>query len=205
MKKARKSVAGSSSQRRLGTETAKNRALLIDTAQQLLCQEGYVAITARRVAERAGLTLPLVYYYFETMDDLILEVVRKSAATRMKRFVQALASPEPFRALWDLNRDPSHAVLSTEMIAIANHREKIRTEAVAAARQFRSLQIEAVDLFMTAKGLDKGKRSPGAIVILLTALTRAMAQDSALGVTEGYNEALALVEREIESFASTLP
>ncbi len=92
-------------QRRLGTESAKNRALLIEAAERLLSAEGYVAITARKVAAKAGLKLPLVYYYFKTMDDLILEVARKNTAKRLKRFVRALTSPEPLRALWELSSD----------------------------------------------------------------------------------------------------
>jgi AcrR family transcriptional regulator len=187
------------SQRRLGTETATNRALLIETAERLLCEEGYAAITARKVADKAGLKLPLVYYYFKTMDDLILEVVRKNTAKRLKRFVRALASPEPLRAIWELNRDRSSGAISTtELLALANHRESIRTEIVAAARQFRVLQIEAVDRLLASKGVDREAYPATAVVTIVAALTRAMAQDSALGVDDGYADAVSLIERGIE-------
>ncbi len=185
-------------QRRLGTESAKNRTLLIETAERLLCEEGYAAITAKKVASGAGLKEPLVYYYFETMDDLILAVVRKSSAKRIKRFVRAVASPEPIKAIWAFNRDHTGSISTTELIALANHRETIRAEAVAAAQQFRTLQIEAVDLLLESRGVDREAYPAAGIVTIVTALTRAMAQDSALGVTEGYAEAVRLIERGIE-------
>lgn len=188
--------------RRLGTENAKNRALLVDTAERVLCEDGYAAITARNVAARAGLKVPLVYYYFRTMDDLILEVVRKNTAKRNKRFVSALASSDPLRALWDLNREPSSAISTTELIALANHRESIRNEVVAIAREFRSLQIEAVDRLLAARGVDREAFPAGAVVTIVTALTRTMAQDCALGVSEGYDEAVALVERGLKMLAT---
>lgn len=185
-------------QRRLGTENAKNRTLLIETAESLLCEEGYAAVTARKVATKAGLKLPLVYYYFQTMDELILEVVRKNTAKRLKRFVRALASPEPLRAMWELNLSPSSAISPTELLALANHRETIREEVVTIAREFRSLQIAAVDRMLADRGVDREAYPAEGIVTIVTALTRAMTQDCALGVTDGYAEAVKLIERGLE-------
>ena len=45
------------SARRIGAPDAKNRGVLIDAAEQLTLEEGYAAVTSRRVAERAGLKL----------------------------------------------------------------------------------------------------------------------------------------------------
>ena len=80
--------------------------------------EGYAAVTARKVAGKAGLKVQLVYYYFQTMDDLILAVIRKNTAKRLERFAQALVSAEPLRALWELNSDPSYVIPATELVAL---------------------------------------------------------------------------------------
>src|SRR5579862_6922071 len=93
-------------QRRIGADNAKNRELLVEATERVLSEEGYAAVTARRVAAKAGLKMQLVYYYFHSMDDLILAVVRKNSAKRLQRFAQTMASPEPFRALWELNIHP---------------------------------------------------------------------------------------------------
>lgn len=184
--------------RRLGVESAKNRALLIEATEQLLCDEGYPAITARRVAGEAGLKVQLVYYYFRTMDDLILAVVRKNTQKRLERFEKALASPQPLRALWELNSDRSAGIPSSELIALANHRESIRTEIVAAALQFRTLQTEAVARLLGEKGVDQDAYPAAGIVTIITALARAFVSDSALGVSDGYADAIMLVERGLQ-------
>lgn len=184
-------------QRRLGKESAKNRLALIEAAECLLRREGYTAITARKVADEARLKMPLVYYYFETLDDLILEVVRKSSAKRIQSFVQAMASKDPLKALWELHRDHTDGISSTELIALANRREAIRDEAVAAARHFRTLEIAAVDQLLKSRGIDTINYPAAGIVTLVTAFTRAKAQDEALGIDDGYREALQIIEAAI--------
>ena len=67
------------SARRIGAPEAKNRGVLLDAAEQLLLEEGYAAVTSRRVAEKAGLKPQLVHYYFRTMEDLFLAVFRRMA------------------------------------------------------------------------------------------------------------------------------
>lgn len=194
-------AANVTTQRRMGVESAKNRTRLIDATQQVLTEEGYAAVTARRVAEKAELKVPLVYYYFQTMDDLILAVVRRHTAKRVERFEQAMATAEPLRALWDLNIDPM-GVPAAELMALANHRESIRTEVVAAARQFRSLQIAAVRKYLASKGVDQDLYPAGGIVAIVAALARAMVQDRVLEVEEGYAEAVMLIERGLGLFAT---
>ena len=80
------------SPRRIGAEDSKTRAQLLDAAEQLLLEEGYAAVTSRRVAAKAGLKPQLVHYYFRTMDDLFLEVFRRRAEENLARFERAVAA-----------------------------------------------------------------------------------------------------------------
>lgn len=193
-------VGMTTTQRRMGVDGAKNRDLLVEAAAYLLVEEGYAAITARRVAEQAGFKVQLVYYYFQSMDDLIEALVRRNAAKRMERLDAARQSAQPLQALWDLNSDPAAAITTSELLALANHREAIRNEVVAAARQFRAFQIELVGQMMKERGYDLELYPPGAIVTIGAALARASAQDCALGVSEGYDDALAVLARGMRLF-----
>lgn len=184
--------------RRMGVENAKNRTLFVEATEQVLREEGYPAVTARKVAGRAGLKTQLLYYYFETMDDLILAVVRKVTENRLDRFEQALRSPQPLWAMWELHSDPAGAVLSTEMHALASHREKIRAEIVRAAKHFRALQIEAVSRLLAGYGVDQLAYPAAGIVTITAALARTLVTDTAVGVPDGYAEAVMLVERALE-------
>ena len=63
------------SKRRLGQENSASRTALMDGVEAVLREDGYAALSARSVAERAGLKHQLVYYYFATMDDLLLSLI----------------------------------------------------------------------------------------------------------------------------------
>src|SRR3954447_11200506 len=102
------------SPRRLGTEDSKTRGQLLDAAEQLLLEQGYAAVTSRRIAAKAGLKPQLVHYYFRTMDDLFLEVYRRRADEGLARFARTAASDAPLRALWDVSTDPLSAAFNIE-------------------------------------------------------------------------------------------
>ena len=179
--------------RRMGVEGSKVRTLFVDAAEEILRDEGYMGISARQVAAKAGLKTQLLYYYFRTMDDLILAVVRRVNERRLERFQAALAAPEPLRAMWELNSDPSGAALSAELTSIATHREAVRAEIVRSAQQFRVMQIEAVSRLLPAG--DREAYPAAGIVMIALALGRMLVTETSLGLTEGHAEALAIVER----------
>ena len=187
--------------RRLGLENSQTRARFIDAAEAVLRDEGLPALTARQVAAKAGLKTQLLYYYFRTMDDLILALVRRVNENRMVRFEEAMASPEPLRALWQLNSDPSGAAVASELTAIATHRETIRAEIVSSAAQFRALQVEAVSRLLSHRA--SGKNAAG-VVMIAVALARMIVSESALGLTEGHSEALTIIEDALKHFSTPL-
>jgi AcrR family transcriptional regulator len=177
----------------MGAESSNVRARFVDAVEEILREEGYPGISARQVASKAGLKTQLLYYYFRTMDDLILAVVRRINERRHERFEEALASPDPLRAMWNMISDSSGATLSAELTSIASHREAVRNEIVQSAQQFRAMQIEAVSRLISSRA---GETYPAAgIVMMAAALARTLITESALGLTEGHDEALAIVER----------
>ncbi|NGY04035.1 TetR/AcrR family transcriptional regulator [Solimonas terrae] len=185
--------------RRMGVEGSTRRTLFVDAAEALLRSEGYMSLSARQVAARAGLKTQLLYYYFRTMDDLVLDVVRRINARRLQKFEEALAAPEPLRALWELNSDPSGAAMSAELTAMAGHREAVRTEIVQAAQHFRALQVEAATRLL---GKQAGKDYPAAgIVMIAIGVARTMVSESSLGLTDGHREAQMIIERLLQAFS----
>ena len=88
------------SPRRMGSPEAKNRAALLDAAEQIMLEEGYPAASSRRVAEKAGLKHQLVHYYFHGMDELFTASFRRSAERGLRVQAEALKSPQPLWALW---------------------------------------------------------------------------------------------------------
>lgn len=189
--------------RRMGVENSKMRTLFVEAAEALLREEGYMSISARQVAAKAGLKTQLLYYYFQTMDDLILAVVKRINERRQQRFEEALAAANPLRAIWELNSDPSSATVSAELTSIATHREAIREEIVRSAQQFRSQQIEAVSRLIGTRG--KADYPAAGLVMIAIGVARTIITESALGLTEGHAEALAIIERALHELAPRSP
>src|SRR5580693_6739527 len=57
---------------------ASTREAILAAAETIMTEEGYAAVTSRRVAEKAGLKSQLVHYYFGTMDELFVAVYERS-------------------------------------------------------------------------------------------------------------------------------
>lgn len=130
--------------RRVGAETSKTRSTLLDKAERIMLDEGYVAVTYRGVAARAGVTSGLVQYYFPTLDDLFLGLVRRRTEQTLGELVGALQADQPLRALWEFSNNQTAGALIAELTALANHRKKIRAEIAAVGEKVRELVLEAM-------------------------------------------------------------
>ena len=187
--------------RRLGTKDSLTRAQLLDAAEDLLLEEGYAAVTSRRVAAAAGLKPQLVHYYFRTMDDLFVEVLRRRAEQELPRFAQAIAEDGSLQNLWRLNADARGARFNTEFVALANHRKAIRAEIAHYAEQFRAVQVEAVAAALARSGISEEQLPPVVALLAMTGLSQVMALEGVLGVTTGHDTAAEFVERLIDGIA----
>jgi AcrR family transcriptional regulator len=192
-------VTAAPSSRRIGAQDSKTRAQLLDAAETLLLDEGYAAVTSRRVAAQAGLKPQLVHYYFRTMDDLFVEVFRRRAEADLPRFERAIAKDGSLRNLWRLNADPRGAAFSIEFAALANHRKAIRAEIARYAERFRAAQIEAVRAALAGHGISEDQLPAIVAVLGMTGLSQVIALEGALGVTSGHDTMLEFVERTIAS------
>jgi AcrR family transcriptional regulator len=186
------------STRRIGTETSLTRAVLVDAAEELMLEEGYAAVTSRRVAAKANLKPQLVHYYFRTMDDLFLAVHRRRVEEGAERQARALASDQPLWALWDYSRDPRGTALTMEFIALANHRKAIRAQIAASAERFRAEQLQGLARVLQRHGIDPEVLPPIVCTVLLSSVSRFLGiERAALGMSSGHDETVAFVERFI--------
>jgi AcrR family transcriptional regulator len=193
------------SERRRGVESSKSRGLLVDAAEQILREEGFVAVSARRVAERAGLKPQLVHYYFETMDDLLLAVVRRVNARRHERHAQIEASERPLHAIWEMSNESTSAGLMAEITALALHREAIRDVVVRSAEEFRDIQTRTVARIFEAYGVDCEANPPAGVVLLMSAISRVFVSERAIDLLTGHAEAQAIVKRLLDTFEPPTP
>jgi AcrR family transcriptional regulator len=173
---------------------------LIDAASQLLLEEGYAAVTTRRVADRAGLKPQIVHYYFTNIDDLLVAVVRKSGERNLARWAKAVASSSPLLAIWRLNQDKQAAILSMEFMALANHRKAVRDEVKRHAEQWRTVQASALAEYFESRGIMSANLPPLVGTFFMTSIRQLLMVESALGITLAHAETEAHMEDFFNQF-----
>lgn len=197
----RSSKAGSprpsATARKVPDRDAGARSRLLEATARIMREEGYAAATSRRVAAEAGVKQALVYYYFPTMDDLFVEVLRAGAEVALDRMRALLTDDDPLRALWLLNSDSAMTTLNAEFMALANHRKAIGAELRAYAERVRDIETAAVTMVLRASGVDLEAYPPVAISMLIAQTARSLCNEGAVGVTQGHEELRAFVERQL--------
>ncbi len=179
------------------------RERLMEATAQIMREEGYAAATSRRVSARAGVRSALVYYYFPTMDDLFVAVLRAGSDASLAKMRQAITADEPLRALWSINTDPRWTGLYAEFVALANHRKVISTELKSYAERVRDIETAAATVALRAHGVDLTEFPPVAVSMLIAQTARSLCNESAIGMTEGHEELRELVNRYLDRVAST--
>jgi AcrR family transcriptional regulator len=182
------------SDRRIGAPDAKNRGVLLEAAEELMLEDGYAAVTSRRVAERAGLKPQLVHYYFRTMDEMFIEVFRGRAKQGLQAQARALDSPQPLWALWEFGTDPAATRLTMEFMGLANHRKALRTEIAVYAEQFREQQVQAITTALRRYGYEVSDVPAVVWAIFATSVSQVLVMERALGMSAGHAEMLAFCE-----------
>jgi AcrR family transcriptional regulator len=183
--------------RRSPVDDSATRTALLDATAAVMLEEGYAAVSTRRVAQRAGVNNGLVSYYFGTKDSLFLELFRRGAERSLGRLRQAVQSPQPLWALWELSHDFTGNALTMEFIALANHRKAIRAEIAEYSTRFRTLQVEALSDVITGYGLDPERWPPAALILVMAASSRFLYIEDGFDVHIGHAELVAVIEREI--------
>ena len=185
--------------RKIGAVDSKTRTQLLDAAEQLIIEEGYPAVTSRRVGRKADVTPQLVHYYFRTMDDLFVEVFRRRADAGLARFEESVLASPTLRTIWEFSTQG--AILDVEFTALAHHNKAVRGELARYAERFHQLQLRAITGVL---GADSAV--PAEVILLgITGLSQVIAVEQSLGVEAGHDKALAFIERYLDQLEGRPP
>ena len=187
------------SSRRTGAKESQTRAQLLDAAEQLMLEEGYAAVTSRRVGHKAEISPQLVHYYFGTMDDLFLEVFRRRAEEGFAQFERALEAQPTLRTIWSSLSAGPGSVFNLEFVALANHRKAIRAELASYAERFRTMQLDAITSILAARGPLPAGMTPEVVLVAMAGVAQIIALERALGVSGGHDTTLAFVEQYLDA------
>lgn len=179
--------------RRMGPKGSPIWSSMLDAAEEILCEEGYGALTSRRVAERIGVKQRLVYYYFRTMDELIVETFRRLSIREKERMSKALNAERPLREIWDVCVKTSDTRLVSEFMALANRVEGLRVEVRSYIEESRRMQVFALAKAMAGRE-QADVAPPIAAAIFATSAALAMHREAELGIRTGHAEVMAIID-----------
>lgn len=184
---------------KVGLERSATRARLLEAAEQLMLEEGYMAVTSRRVGSKAGVRPQLVHYYFPSMDDLFIALFRHRSEQGLQAATEALAGEQPLRVIWEQSKDLRGTSLSLEFMALANHRKAIRSEIARVGELHRELQHAALMKYFERRRITP--KIPSKIIsLLLSSIGMLIVLESQVGMNYAHEEAEALVESLIRGF-----
>ncbi|MEO6716253.1 MAG: helix-turn-helix domain-containing protein [Novosphingobium sp.] len=186
--------------RRMGPSTSATSTALLDAAERVLRNEGYGAASSRRIAEEAGVKQQLVYYYFQTMDELLLACFRRRTERALVRLELDAASEHPVRAIWKTLSNASDGKLSFEFMALANHHDGVRAEVARFVSESRRIEARAIARVQAGPGSDDGPVTPPTIAFLLSSVALMLGREAATGIDEGHQDVRALIEWALAKF-----
>ena len=187
------------SERRMGPVGSDSWSAMLDAAEAILREEGHAALTSRSIAERIGVKQRLVYYYFRTMDELIVALFERLSVRELHRLEFAREGEFPLRAIWDICIHSTDARLISQFMALANRIEGLRKEVIKFIEESRAIQVELIRAAC--------QRAPGAtglapegLAIMASSVALSLSRERQLGTTSGH----AQIEAMIGSFLATV-
>jgi AcrR family transcriptional regulator len=178
----------------MGPQDSATSNALLDATERVLRNEGYGAATSRRIAAEAGVKQQLVYYYFRTMDELLLATFKRRTARALARLEEDLAAALPIQAIWQNLSSMVDGKLVFEFVALANHHEGIREEVARYMAESRRMEAAAIARQLAERGVDPGPLTPTAAAFIMYCVTLVLRREAATGITEGHEDVLAFID-----------
>src|SRR3546814_18909687 len=118
---------------------------------------------------------------------------------------EALRSPTPLRAWWDLASDPRGTALLVELMAAANHRPALKAQLGSFAREVRRLQVEILEDLLGEYGIDADDLPPVLVAAAMQGLAFSVVQDTVTGHDTDPDQALAAMDPLLDRFEGRPP
>jgi AcrR family transcriptional regulator len=175
-----------STTRRKGVETSEIRAQLLQAAVQILRDEGASAVTTRRLAEQFGLGRHIVHYYFGTIDEVFVAVMREEGARSEEMLREAAKTGDALELLWDSILQSGPVIL--ELMKLAIHHPSIAKEYKIYTERFRLAMSGILETYARLRGIAL-PASPAATALLLQSVASAIAIEASMGLAMGHEDA----------------
>ena len=139
---------------------SSKRQALIDAAFQVVREQGYARASARAIAERAACNSALVFYYFDSVDDLLVEALAASGRAQLAKYEAALAGIDGLGELVEAvqvrvadDLASGHVKVLTELIGACSADDRLREKVFAQVTPWLALTETTFGRLLTNQGL----------------------------------------------------
>jgi len=80
----------------LSHKSEDTREYIAKSATRLFSQQGFDGTSIRDIADAAGVTKPVIYYYFENKEDMFVTLIREAYAFFFKKLSEITSNPGDF-------------------------------------------------------------------------------------------------------------
>jgi AcrR family transcriptional regulator len=188
--------------KRIRRDPETTRRLILDATETLMVEEGYAAVSSRRVAQALHLNAATIHYYFPTTDDLFVALHRRMTDRQLDELGEALASEDPLKAFWTFQSGWAQTALGVEFLALSNHRKAIRAMLAQSTNGAREAQAERLMEAIGPLSVDPAVLPPIALQTVLVAVGRLLANEERVGITSGHKEVRDFVDWALKTLTS---
>lgn len=171
--------------KRTGALNSSVRERILRSALKLIDEEGFNSVTAPRLAAEIGLRRPIIYYYFDDIDHLLVAAIRLAYAETRIAAMDALSSDKSIETLWQIFSIAA-APLS-ELMARALRSEPFRDLYQEVTRDMRTIFAKAIEHERAAQHVDD-PLDAASLAFFVQTLSAAVAMERRMGITIGHSD-----------------
>ncbi len=141
-------------------EPGARRDALVDAAFQTLREAGFAGASARAIAGRAGCNSALVFYYFDSVNELLVEALARSSREQLQRYEEALADvtgiDELVSSVRRRLRDDmasGHVRVLAELMGAVSSDDRLRSAVLAQVEPWMALTERTIERILSPSGL----------------------------------------------------
>jgi AcrR family transcriptional regulator len=125
---------------------------IVEAALETIKAEGFAGATSRAIARQGGFNQALVFYYFGSLEGLLLAAVERASEERLARYRPAVADVQtldeliPVMAkLWEQDKAAGNVRVVSQMVAGAVNRPELAGRVVELMEPWLELARETVE------------------------------------------------------------
>lgn len=179
------------------------RQLILDAAAQIMIDEGYGAVTTRRIAKEIGINSTLIHYYFPRVDNLYIALHSQLMDQQTAALREATRAKDPLREVWRSQINLPLAALGAEILGLVNHRKSIAPQIAARFEEGRREQVRLLNELDVIRRPLPGLDNPVGLTQVLIGLARMVANEETIGLEFGHPDIHKFVDWLIAEVTAT--